>query len=271
MIKLINILSIDVALGALAMTLVWSYHFAVPFDWLHGTGLFLVVWLIYTIDHLMDVRSAITIVGQRYWFHQRYRKTLIVCSSIVCITLLSFLFWVDLTILFVAAITFIAAALHLWCNSLANKKQFFYPKEWVIGLVYTLGVSVSSVVYMIDHFGIEELSVLCLILTTAFLNIFLLSFFDVAADIAQGTNSIAIRLGTKKLEKRIFFLFILGLSLCFITLFYLAPTIVFAFLLIQISYLFIYYKRSFFARHERYRLFIDLAYSFPFLLLFIDK
>lgn len=252
------------------MALLWSYHFAVPFEWLHGIGLFLVVWLIYTVDHLMDVRYAITLVGQRYWFHQQYSKALIILSLVVILILIIFLFWVDFTILFVAAITFIAASLHLWLNSLANKKQVFYPKEWVIGLVYTLGVSVSSTVYMIDRFGIAELCVVSLILTTTFLNIFLLCFFDVKADIAQGANSIAIRLGIKVLEKRIVLLFVIGIGLCFITLFYLDANIVYVFLFIQLSYFFLYYKRSFFAINERYRLFIDLAYSFPFVLLLID-
>jgi len=268
LIRLINILSIDVAFGTLAMTLLWSYHFEVPFNFLHGIGLFLVVWLIYTVDHLMDVQHAITITGQRYRFHQRYRKTLLTLSCLIVITLLCFLFWVDFTTLLAAGVTFMAASLHLWLNSLSNKKDFFYPKEWVIGFIYTLGVSVSSIVYMIEHFGIQELYILSLILTTSFLNIFLLSFFDVAADITLGANSIAIRLGTKKLEKRILFLFAIALSLSFSAFFYLNANIVYVFLLIQLSYLFLYYKRSFFSIYERYRLYIDLAYSFPFLLLF---
>jgi hypothetical protein len=137
--RVFNLLSIDVVAGAVLSSLYFSVLLGVKPDSYSLIALGLAVWIIYTVDRLLDVRNlpgaAIT---DRHKFHQRYCNKLwgaIVLGGIF-VLILSLL--LDKTVL-VGGI-FLAAFI---CIYLRVQKQLRI-KEFIVAILYTAGVLLPS-------------------------------------------------------------------------------------------------------------------------------
>ncbi|MFK7899315.1 MAG: hypothetical protein AB8B61_01020 [Cyclobacteriaceae bacterium] len=273
MIRLLNILSIDVAISSCAMAYLWSYYFQRPVDTITYVALALVVWLIYTADHLLDVRQGKKYAGQRYEFHSRYQLLLLIVCGLVIVTLSVLLFYLNTNLLLTGTGLFLIVGIHFLYAHLITKKEVSYPKEGVVALVYVIGVSLPSISSMIDQFSwvvvFYQLSVLLL----ALINLFLLSYFEIKEDQKQELTSIAIHYGKEKTSRIIKGCFMVN-SIVLVSSYLLPHTdnlISTLFLCMTGVYFLIFTKHSFFTVNERYRLLIDVVLMFPLVLLLIDK
>jgi len=83
--KYISWLSIDVVFGAMAGLLFFSRLFRVEVGLTIYFLLGSAVWCIYTLDHILDAKSGVSPLMDRYVFHQKNRTVLIVCVLAVSI------------------------------------------------------------------------------------------------------------------------------------------------------------------------------------------
>src|SRR5688572_24614318 len=139
MYRIIRHLSIDVAIGASSMMGLVAAFLGVDVDSIYYFLLFLITWLIYTTDHLMDARSIPHDANTaRHRFHQTYYKP-ILTAAILGIFVFIILIPRDIGIgLFYHALV-LAGLVILYFLSLiwARKTQFRYVlKELFIALCY---------------------------------------------------------------------------------------------------------------------------------------
>lgn len=235
-------------------------------------SLFIAVWLIYTIDHLIDAsRIKEKAHTFRHHFHQKYFRqlTVIWVVTFLCGVLFSVLVLPGSTI----KVGFIASALvivHLvLVYLLGTRVSIFIQKELGVAFTYCVGIivgplSMSSGLSGFGYFLIFQIFILAL------LNLLEFSWFDRTLDLKQGQTSVVRGLGEKVVLEVVFFLF---------TLFVLTLVVAFLFFpeygqyelilgLMGGALFLVFVFQNYFKIQERYRVFGDLVFLFPALLLF---
>ncbi len=270
----IQVLSLDVVIGSVLI----SYTFtnisggAVDFHYYYFLGIS--VWLVYTIDHLIDAYKikgkAITF---RHRFHQNYFKLLSGIWLIVFLVglIFSLLILPEQVIqagLFVAAlaVAHLILVVFLW-----TKISKFIQKEVGVGIGYTLGVLLLPYLYGNDlslYFYLASLELFLLVM----LNIYLFSFFDQEKDKLQGQSSIIHNVGNSNVLLLLNFLFSVTTILIVITTFIYSEYMQFQFLFILmiLALYSLYYCNSYFKQNDRYRILGDGIFLFPLLLLIYE-
>lgn len=201
-----NVLSIDVALGAWACGSMFARHWGVEMPWAWHIVLPLAVWLVYTADHLWDAyqlqNKAVT---YRHLYHYKHLKVLArvgVGLGLFCLVLALFLplsFWV------LGVVLGLFILFHFLMTKYANKtKSAIYLKEWSVGLIYSLGVSVPVMLWKMEEGrGVQEvlspLVFLPLLLFFALViyNLCLFAHFDRENDRQSGQHSWVLAVGEK--------------------------------------------------------------------------
>ena len=268
--KYIQALSLDVAFGATVMSAFVAHFIGVFVPFSIYFSLFMAVWLIYTIDHLIDASKLKSDKATfRHSFHQKYFKQL----TIFWIAMFLFGVFYSMFLPFeTRKVGFIASALvivHLvLVYLLGSKISIFIQKELGIAFTYCVGIAVGPVSLSdgLDGFGYFFMGQIFIL---ALINLLEFSWFDRKVDKKQGHSSAVLNLGEKLVVELIFFffaLFVLSLVLSF--LFYpqygrhemvlgLMGVVLFAIIAFQ----------KYFASKERYRIFGDLIFMFPLIIL----
>jgi 4-hydroxybenzoate polyprenyltransferase len=255
--RYINILSIDVACGAVCSAIFFSKFFKVhilPFGLI---SLGLTVWIIYTVDHLADARKIkATAITSRHQFHQQYFGAL---SKIVFVALM-----VDLiVILFIRRPVFIngilmaiGVALYLVIN---RHLKFF--KEISIAILYTAGTVLPSVSVTPLSYHQWPWLLMLQFLMTAFANLILFSWYDRAADGKEGTPSIALLWGDDVIKRLMIMIFCLNVGISFFKHDTPSYIVMFMHLILMI----IFMLPRVFKEKERFRLWGDVVFFLPVL------
>jgi len=270
--RYIQALSLDVALGATVMSAFIAHFMNVEIGFSIYASLFTSVWLIYTIDHLIDARR---INGNaesfRHRFHQKNFTKLTILWIVVFLfgTVFSILFLPEETIK-VGLVAVALVIVHLvLVYLLGTRVSIFIQKELGVAFTYCLGVAVGPVsmsdgVHGFGYFFLGQIFVLALI------NLLEFSWFDKKLDSRQGHTSVVRGLGEKVVLELVFFLF---------TLFILSMVVAFLFfphygkyeILIAImgAVLFLVFVfQNYFAKNDRYRMVGDMVFLLPVLMLF---
>lgn len=185
MIRNLRHLSIDVALGASSMMGLVAAFLEVEIESIYYFLLFLITWLIYTTDHLMDARNIPHEANTpRHRFHQNYYKPILTAAIIgffIFIVLIprdigEDLFRYALVLSGLVLLYFLSL---IW----ARRTQFRYVlKELFIALCYTVGVSLVPVLQAWPiHYFVWLL--LFRIFMLALSNLFLFSMFEIHPDV----------------------------------------------------------------------------------------
>ena len=268
--KQLQILSIDVAFGAAAGAFLVSQVLSIQLPFIIYFSLTMAVWLIYTIDHLMDAakmqQKAIT---PRHVFHQKYYKELLwiwlVLFVITGFLSLAYLPTPTIKLGLVAAMLVVA---HLvLVNLLGTKISILVQKELGVAITYSTGVVVGplSMMNAIPHYLWWVLAQLFLY---AFINLLEFSYFEKEVDKQQGQTSIARSIGTQPLEIIIYCMLGVGLLINIYCLVYF-PSMVVIQLVMSLMFgvlTLVFIKKSTFATHERYRTWGDAVFLFPIIL-----
>ena len=196
--RIINVLSIDVAIGACVMAVFIAAMFGVSIPGITLFTLFLSVWIIYTVDHLNDARhiphSSHT---HRHRFHQQHFRELTVAVFTMLLVQFVLLFFLPSSILmkgFVMLGIVIIYFLVLWL--FRNNK--IYHKELVIAVVYTAGVSLPTFNLLKFAFSFELLIVFLQVCSLAFCNLLSFALLEVKSDKLDSQSSIALSIGLKR-------------------------------------------------------------------------
>jgi 4-hydroxybenzoate polyprenyltransferase len=257
--RLANVLSLDVVAGSVCSAFFFGRIFSREPNPLVVFVLANCVWLIYTLDHLIDSRLTDEPSGKRHVFHRVHRKSL---RSVAAISLLATsvcVFFLPHIILLMGLGLLAAVAIYLFLQ-----RKISWLKEFTVALLYTAGVMVPSL-----DASFPERSNLHLVIAfalIAFLNLLIFSWFDFENDLRDGHRSAATVLGKNKT-----FLLICGICLIAVILLFYNPisTATILLLLMIACHVAIVVFRNYFSSHDRFRLAGDAIFFIPGILILV--
>lgn len=261
--RLLNILSIDVALGAVCCGVWFANYFKVELRVYALLCLGLTVWIIYSADHLLDARK---VKGEastlRHRFHQHYFKGLVIVLVITSMLDFVLIFFLHTQVLhagiFLICIVMVYLLLSRWLT---------YLKEIAVAGLYCGGVLLPALSLKESGFSTTEIFVMLSFFLTALINVIMFAWFDHALDVRDGNNSFSTKFGkdfTKRLLIVLFVLQVILLMILIITESFF-PLILFG-SMNSILYL-VLIRSSEFNKSEYYRLLGDAVFLIPALFL----
>lgn len=263
--RLLNVLSLDVALGAVCCAAWFAKGFQVQLRPYAYLALGLTVWIIYTADHLLDA-SKITREAStyRHRFHQKHFKILLTIILLAVIVDFTLLFFIRLKILYAGLGLFSIVILYLLVN-----RWLSFAKEIVIALVYSCGVLLPAFSLKQTSLSMSDTLWVASFFLTTLINLILFSVYDAHSDQADGSNSFVLTFGEVFTRKILSGFFILQAVLIG-TLVYEAmlPVSVVLFLM-NATLLVLFLNQPFFRQFDRYRLYGDVIFLFPVVLLYV--
>lgn len=189
----INILSIDVVLGAIVGALFFGRLFNNPTSIAPLMALGLTVWIIYTADHLRDahyIRGAAS--TERHRFHQRYFKRmswLLVPAIALDIATVASL---QSSVLIAGACLGMFVVVYL-----VLQRHLKFMKEIFVAFLYAAGVLVPSVSALGGNIGAAQYAIVGEFALTALMNLLLFSLIDAEADRSEHQNSFVTCFGAR--------------------------------------------------------------------------
>ncbi len=270
--KKIQVLSLDVVGGACLMSFMLAQLLETTLFWSHYVTLGASVWLIYTIDHLMDAQVIkMPAITMRHRFHQEYYRPLLGIWVVVFMmtSIITFLYLPVATIKMGLLGTSLVVVHLVMLRLFKNKLFVLFKKELRIALGYTFGVAIGPISMSENYSGFVWL-VLTFIFGLALLNLIQFSLFDRNVDVKQNQKSIATELSALRLSRLIIILNS-ALTIFWSILLVLGsiPFSIIAVLGISLLVLtLISLFQPFFEKHDRYRVLGDMVFCFPVFLLF---
>lgn len=265
----INTYSILVAIGSLSSYLFFSNLFDVKPNYVLALGLSLSLWIIYTLDHLLDGLS----IGKdassiRHREHFLKHKQMVRWMLFGLIILIALSFWVPQVYYGYVLFLFILTLLHFCINYFLSRKYTFlrYLKEIFVALVVTIGFVITPLIGNEESLNLTQLIYIFIIFYFINLsNLLIFSFFDRDRDHRDNMLTIAHLYSHRKL-KRLIYLGI-GMSTTILVISYINGHLTlisfFVFASMQLTLLFITSFPSYFKFSDRYRFFGDLIYLYP--------
>jgi hypothetical protein len=260
--KYFNLLSIDIAAGAVAGACFFSsiLHVAVR-PYAFGC-LGLTVWIIYTTDHLLDankIRGMASTVRHR--FHQRnfnLLSVMVIAASVVDVALI---FFIKKPVLYGGFLVASVVGLYLLVH-----RRLAFLKEIVVAFLYTAGILLPSLPVTSVQLSLFHYTLFILFFNTALINLLLFSWFDLKNDLADKATSFVTVAGKRPTLNVLWTLFVLNGCLCG----YIAiesqqliyPLII---ILMNVVMLLILVFRNWFVCDDRYRLLGDAVFLLPFI------
>lgn len=257
--RLLNILSIDVALGAACCGAWFAKYFEVQLRPYALICLGLTVWIIYTADHLLDAHK---IKGEastvRHRFHQNHFKVLFGFLLLAGVIDFVLLFFIRAQVLHAGMLLIGIVAVYLLLN-----RWLSYVKEIAVAILYCGGVMLPSLSLKTSDLNMPDVVVTLCFFFTALINIMMFSWFDHDADKRDRYNSFSIKFGivfTRKFITGLFTLQAIFLLLLFFNKDFTALIVLAS--MNSILYL-IFVRSSRFSKVEYYRLAGDAVFLIP--------
>lgn len=259
--RLLNILSIDVALGSVCCAAWFAEMFNVTLKPYALISLGLSVWIIYTADHLLDARKIHAPAStERHRYHQKNFSTLLY--------ILLFALLVDLIFVFL-----LRRVVFQWGLILSGfvvvyflmQKYLKYLKEIIVALVFSLGVLLPALSLTHEQPVTSDFLFITQFVLTALLNLLLFSWYDRDNDRQDKRESVVTLLGDKKTTIVISATFILnGLLMAGSILFfpYFVSRVLIIFFMNAIL-LWIFIQPQHFKVEDRFRLIGDGIFLLP--------
>lgn len=248
--------------GAVASSLFFYKTFHVKIDSIALIVLSLSVWIIYSVDHLLDVKrlkenSAST---TRHRFFQKYFNALVGTSLVCTVAVIALLPFVSISILIVGLGLILIIIIYLLAQ-----RHLVFAKEFVGSLLYAAGIILPVLASKSNHVSAEEAGLIVQFIIVAWINLLVFSIFDKDADQRDQHVSFVIRWGELGALKLIAILFILGCALFAYQVMgscIRQSAIISVMSLLLVSILFF---KSFFAKSDRFRLLGDAVFLLPLL------
>lgn len=272
----LRILSIDVAFGASSSALIFFYLTRQPIYYPSLLSLSLIVWLIYTLDHLIDAKNIkIKAILPRHRFHQDYFKEVLFIWLILFVTAFIYIYYTlfPLTV-YLGLIGIILVIIHFILVKLFGfKVSPFIQKEFGVAFIYTFGVSIAALSTTFISISFPIVISFIEVFLLASINLLEFSFFEISEDVLENQTSLARALGEKKTKNLIIGLIGLNYIISLLSLFYnaefLFASVQICFIIMNSILLMIILEPYYFKHSERYRAVGDAVFLIPVLLLFL--
>lgn len=265
----INTYSILVAIGSLSSYLFFSNLFNVKPNYVLALGLSLSLWIIYTLDHLLDglsIGKEASSIRHREHFLKHKQIIRWILSGLIILIGLSF--WVPQVYYGYVLFLCILTLLHFCINYFLSRKYTFlrYLKEIFVALVVTIGFVITPLIGNEESLNLTQLIYIFIIFYFINLsNLLIFSFFDRDRDHRDKMLTIAHLYSYSKLRRLIYLG--IGISMIILVIGYINSHLTsisfFVFASMQLTLLFITCFPSYFKFIDRYRFFGDLIYSYP--------
>lgn len=258
--RFLNLISIDVAFGAVVCAAFFSSIFSVQLRLYGLAALGLSVWIIYTLDHLMDARrmkhAAFT---ERHQFHQEHQKLMAILVLIACLIDVYLVLHIRKPVfgwgLGLASLVMFYLLLQRWLNPF---------KEIVASFLYCSGVLLPTLSLTTGLITTSLIILLIIFLITALINLILFSMFDFEKDIRQTQSSLVIAFGKEKSKFIITALFLIQMVLLTslsLTTNYRPEALILGLMNFVLGTIFIFSR--YLKKGDSYRMLGDVIFLFP--------
>jgi hypothetical protein len=270
--KILNYLSLDVALGAMVCHATFTklpdgHHYI---DSISTYLLGVSVFIIYTLDRLLDNKKIGQIPTQRHLFHKQFEKPLklaVVLSLLAGLLLLSKISYPTLMLGF--SISFITIIYLSIVSKLSIDSILQAYKEPITALVYAAGVWGTAMVQHPHELSLADWMIGLVFLLIAFQNLLLFSTYE-QKNFPQ-VHSLASVWGFERSKNIIRLLFGLVLSIALWNYYGTTSSFQKNIFVIETAMSLVLFVvcniESFFIKNERYRWIGDAIFFFPILLL----
>lgn len=259
--RIANILSLDVVAGSVLGCAFFAQVFGVSLYPQAFFSLGLIVWIIYTVDHLFDAaRANAEPSTARHRFHRTYRKALTVAVVIAALLVALETLYVRKPVL-LAGVSVAALVI----GYLALQSNLKFGKEVSGAALYTLGIIAAPWSLLERGLSGTEIMVAVLYGLTAFINLLLFSLIDRETDLKDRHTSFATIFGDGPTRAMITVCFGLLLLMSLYSLIEsqdhaMAVATILAMNAVQY---FTFHFRSWLAANDLYRRIGDLAFLIP--------
>lgn len=257
--RFLNIISTDVALGAVVSSLFFSRIMNADVRPLAYAALGLTVWIVYTIDHLLDAkRLTVTASTQRHEFHQQNFNVMIALVVVAMIADGFAVLSIRRSLLAAGVLlSFIIVFYLLLQRYLSPFKEFFG------GILYTAGVILPATLFGVEVNTRPHLLLIVHFSFVVWMNLFLFSLFDQVHDKSNNYVSFTTKMGEAKTKFVIVILFLFSILLWVYQLnnneWYAASIL----LLMSVVLFIIFLKKESLASNELYRFLGDAVFLLP--------
>jgi 4-hydroxybenzoate polyprenyltransferase len=260
--RLFNILSLDVAVGAVTGSLFFAKFFEVVPVVPSLISLGLTVWIIYTSDRLLDIRNVRgQAASERHRFHQRNQKKLILWLFMIMIIDFGLIFFMPATIVENGIMLSIVVAIYL-----LFRKHLHISKELLVATLYTAGVLLP--VWPSNEIVLNDLLFILLFFLMALLNLIIFSSLEKKDDLKDKQTSVATIIEEKSVRIILIGLFIIAFSIClYLILLPVYYSAALMFFVMTAILLIIFVFKDFFVRNEYYRMAGDAVFFLPLIYL----
>jgi hypothetical protein len=256
----INTLSIDVSIGAICSALFFAKYFHVSILPVGIASLGLTVWIIYSVDHLLDAkRIAHPASTFRHRFYQKNFLVLIVITTTACLIDFVLIFSIRRPVFIGGVILIGVVILYLALN-----RWWRIPKEIIIAFLYVAGVLLPSLA--VTKLPTKEWPVILIVqfFLTALLNLLIFAWCDRNHDTADELSSFVLKFGDVKSKIAINVVFATNILLAIFSGFNRASILI---CVMNVVLILLFVKSDFFAKDDRFRFVGDAVFLLPILIL----
>ena len=193
--KSYSLLSVDVAWGGVISSMFLSHFTLTQSSVVANTILGLVIWSIYTFDHLLDVKkSKANQLSERLLFHRKHSRLLtkvLILTIIVIGILLPFI--PSTTLLYGSILSCIVLIYFLSIHFLNSK--FIVHKELIIAIIYTAGIGLGPISQMNEPFSKIQLLIIGIFFIIVLFNLLVFSLMDKKEDLSAKFPSFVMAAG----------------------------------------------------------------------------
>jgi hypothetical protein len=258
--RLLNILSLDVAAGAVTSALFFAKLLNVRILPYGLIALALTVWIIYTVDHLRDAVSiSYQASSRRHRFHQQHFKLLIVVLGIAVVADSIVIFFMRKPVLEWGLMLGIIVILYL-----IVQRYLRVLKELFVAILYTCGVLLPSLSITSLEMNYIHAALIIQFTLIAWINLLIFSWFDYEQDLMDKQISFATISGKRLTTGLIWVLSIVQLLVGILywkkDVYYMSAIL---FGLMNIVLLLIFWKFNRSHKNDSFRLLGDAVFYIP--------
>lgn len=267
--RYINILSIDIAIGAVVSAMFFAKLISANFFSYGKIALALTVWIIYTTDHLLDAKKVKgDASSERHRFHQLHFNALLICLIVATIVNALVVLYMRKSLLYYGVSLSIVVGLYLIVS-----RYLKMLKEAFIAFIYTIGVmlpALSDREHMMDQY---DLMLMFMFFLTAITNLLVFSWFDIDKDRIDGHHSFVTFFGREKTKWIIHGVFISGvlIGLYLVAFWSYDPLAVVIIISMMLILLMILRYANVFGTEDRFRYLGDAVFFLPGIYLIVDR
>lgn len=271
--QVLNILSIDIVIGSLLSGAFVVRILNVFPGWAWWVILPLSVWVIYTLDHLLDAcKLEDNSHSLRHRYHLVHMKLLIRFLVLVVLTIFVIVvFFLKRDIIVFGLFAIVISCVYLiGVYFIKDPKSNLLQKEIFVALIYTAGIW-GGPILLLNNFQLSEVLLMLVFFFTVLIDILLFAVYEIKSDKLDNHNTFPIKYGQSLTVWVVYILSLCSYLICIyeiIVLPYGVLSIAYKIIMIMIFILLLSLSFSSYLRHKNYYRFIgELVFWIPGIIL----